>query len=56
MGGSPCDLALAKYCPGEFQQGAACWACAEGASKPATKARPPLSPPAPSSVRRAHES
>lgn len=28
MGGSPCDIALRKYCPGKFQKGPPCWTCA----------------------------
>ena len=28
LGGTPCDIALHKYCPDEFQKGPACWACA----------------------------
>ena len=37
-GGSPCAIALQKYCPGEFQQGPACWQCARAEHGNATKA------------------
>jgi hypothetical protein len=37
-GGSPCDMALKKLCPGDFQRGPACWTCARGVHAAALKA------------------
>jgi hypothetical protein len=36
-GGSPCDMALKKFCPGDFQRGPACWTCAHGVHAAALK-------------------
>lgn len=38
LGGSPCDMALSKYCPGEFQKGPGCWRCVQGPNSSNLKA------------------